>query len=223
MNRVTSILFMLAIVLPGCGPKPSVSPATDYYYQNPHKNLSSVGRVVIVELANESSYPSASGDITEALFQALQKKQMFSLSVVSRSDPTWQSIQADSTLGRQLGEVRNGQQYTLEQLAITRKILNCNAVLIGSVTQYRPYPHMVMGLRLKLVDLTDSQLLWAAEQIWDTADKTTENRAGLYFKTQMRADFEPLREDLVVVSPIRFMKFVAYEVSETIRNNVRNR
>ena len=97
-----------------------------------------------------------------------------------------------------------------------RKALNCNALLVGTVTAYQPYPHLSIGLRLKLIDLEDGQLLWAFEQIWDTTDKTTEKRIKDYFQAQIRSGITPLHEQLVVVSSLKFVKFVAYEVAETM-------
>jgi hypothetical protein len=181
-------------------------PPANYYYRNPNKNMSLIGKVGIVELDNKSSYPQASADITEALFQTLQKKQLFSLTIIHQKDPAWRSLQLELD-----------SAYTLEQLLAIRKTLECDAVLIGTITEFKPYPHMAVGLRLKLMDLKDGQLLWALEQIWDTADKTTERRIKDYFKRQMRAGFDPLREQLVTISPIRFVKFVAYEVGETLQ------
>jgi len=64
--------------------------------------------------------------------------------------------------------------------------------------------------------LRDGQLLWALEQVWDSVDKTTEYRIKKYFQSQKRSDFAPLYERLAVVSPLEFIKFVGYEVSETM-------
>jgi hypothetical protein len=94
--------------------------------------------------------------------------------------------------------------------------LNCNAILTGTVTSYQPYPHLSIGLRLKLIDLADGQLLWAFEQIWDTTDKTTEKKIKEYFQTQIISGITPLHEQLVVVSSLKFVKFVAYEVAKTM-------
>jgi hypothetical protein len=71
-------------------------------------------------------------------------------------------------------------------------------------------------MRLKLLDLTDGQLAWALEQVWDSGDKTTELRIKDYFQRQKRQGFAPLREQLAVISPIEFLKFVTYEVAETL-------
>src|SRR4030042_5476324 len=184
-------------------------PLPDFYYQNPDKNLSSVGRTALVELNNYSAYPQVSSDVTQALFQALQKKQRFGLSVVDRSEPAWRSLQTELDTSAQIQSVQVPPTYTLDELIAIRKTLKCDAVLIGTITQFRPHPHMAVGLRLKIVDLRDGQLLWALEQIWDASDKTTEQRIKNYFQYQIRSGYAPLREQLAVVSPLEFMKFVA--------------
>ena len=175
------------------------------YYINPDKSLSHVGRVVLVELDNDSSYPQISADITESLFHELQKRQVFGLSIVKKNDPTWRSLQ-----------INQNSSYALEQLSAIQNTLKCNAVLSGTITQFRPYPHMVVGLRLRLIDLSDGQLLWAVEQIWDTADKTIENRIKKYFQENMKAGHDPVREQLATISSLNFIKFVTYEIASTL-------
>lgn len=200
-----TILFLPAVLLSGCITYYADSePAADYYYINPNKSLSTIGRVAIVELNNDSTYPAVSNDVIEKLYQALQKKQVFGLTVVRQSDSLWRSLQLDLN-----------SQYTLDQISAIHETLKCDAILIGTITEFRPYPHMIIGLRLKLLDLRDGQLLWALEQVWDSADKTTEKRIKNYFKSEKRAGFAPLHEKLAAVSPIEFLKFIGYEVAGT--------
>ena len=206
MDSLRAILLLLPVLLSGCQFYRAPVSLADYYYLNPDKDLSAVGRVAIVKLDNDSSYPAICADVTKALFQALQKKQVFGLTIVHQNDPAWRSLQLDLD-----------STYTLEQLVTIRKTLKCDAVLIGTITKYQPYPHMAVGLRLKLIDLKDGQLLWALEQIWDSADKTTEYRIKNYFQTQICSGFAPLREQLVTVSSLKFIKFVAYEVAGTLQ------
>ncbi|MCU0918141.1 MAG: hypothetical protein MUC88_26795, partial [Planctomycetes bacterium] len=94
---------------------------------------------------------------------------------------------------------------------------NCNGLLLGTVTKYEPYPHMVLGLRLKLLDLTDGQLLWGMEQVWDSSDRTIRKRIQTYLRTRQRSGQSALQEELVIASPTNFCKFVAYEVASTLR------
>ena len=205
ISRVT-ILLLLAVLLSGCITYYSGSaPAADYYYINPNKSLSTIGRVAIVELDNNSSYPTISADVIEKLYQALQKKQIFGLTVVRQSDSLWRSLQLDLN-----------SQYTLDQISAIRETLKCDAVFLGTITEFRPYPHMIIGLRLKILDLRDGQLLWALEQVWDSADKTTEYRIKDYFRSHKRSGYAPLQEQLASVSSLEFIKFVSYEVAETL-------
>jgi len=200
------LLLSLTVSLSGCcNYYKAPAKAADYYYLNRNKNLTTIGRVAIVELDNDSSYPQISADVTKALFQALQKKQVFGLAVVRQTENSWRSLQ-----------LAPEATYTLEQLSAIRRTLKCGAIMTGTITQYQPYPHMVIGLRLKLLDLTDGQLLWALEQVWDSADKTTEHRIKDYFQHQKRSGFAPLREQLAVISPLEFTQFVTYEVAETL-------
>jgi hypothetical protein len=206
MNRVRIIPLLLPVfLLAGCSVYSAPVPLADYYFLNPDKDLYTVGRVALIELNNNSSYLQISVDVSEALFQSLQKKQVFGLTLIRQNDPAWRSLQLDID-----------SAYTLEQLSAIRRTLDCDALLIGTVTEYRPYPHLTIGLRLRLLDLNDGMLLWALEQIWDSADKTTEYRIKDYFLFQVRSGYEPLREQLVAVSSLKFVKFVAYEVAETI-------
>ena len=219
-HRSRFIALLLPLVLiSGCHYRTISVPKADCYYLNPTKDVRAVGRVAIVELGNNSSYPQISVDVTEGLFTALQKKQLFGLTIVHQDDPAWRSLQLDLDSGPPTQNNTFGvpSTYTLEQLSAIHETLKCDAVLIGTVTEYHPYPRMAVGLRMKLVDLRDGQMLWALEQVWDSADKTIERRIEKYFQSQMRSGFAPLRERLVVVSPLKFIKFVAYEVAETLQ------
>ena len=167
------------------------------------KNFSTIKSVCLVELQNKTSYPQVSEDVTESLHQSLQKKQWFNLSLLKQTDAAWKAL-----------EVRPDSAYTLEQLMTARKLLGTDALLIGTVTSYSPYPRMAMGLQLKLVDLRTGQVVWAIQQIWDTADKATQERIKKYFEQQLRSDFSPIGEQLATLSPINFVKFITYEVTE---------
>lgn len=205
MNRVKTILLLLPVLLSGCRFDAICKPVANYYYLNPDKDLSAVGRTALVELANDSAFPRISADATEALFQALQKKQLFGLTVIRQSDPEWRKLQLDMD-----------STYTFEHLFAMRETLNCDAILVGTITGFEPYPYLAIGLRLKLIDLADGQLLWALEQIWDTTDKTTQNRIKDYYSFNLPS-FETLQEKLGTVSSLKFLKFVTYEIAETLQ------
>jgi hypothetical protein len=207
----TDFCFLFSVIcflfLPaGCRFYEASEPMPRYSYLSPYKDLTAVGRVAIVELDNDSAYPKISTDITEALFLALQKKQLFGLTMVHQDDAAWRSL-----------EIEPDTVYTLEQLFVIYNVLKCDALLVGTVTEYKPYPHMTVGLRLRLLDLSDGQLLWAAEQVWDSADKTMQRTIKKYYQSQTLSGQESLSEQMTIISPLKFIGFIAYEVAETLQ------
>ena len=193
------------LILGGCTIHVPTIEQASYYYLNPYKNLCNIGRTAIVVLANDSDYPQFSEEITKSLYQSIQKQQLFGMTLVKRTDPSWHRLQLDLD-----------ETYNYQQLDDIRQTLKCDAILIGTITEYQPYPHLMLGLRLKLIDLKDGQLIWGLEQIWDSADKSIEQKIKKYFRRQKNSGFEPLRDKLVTFSHLEFIKFVSYEVSNTM-------
>jgi hypothetical protein len=203
LNILPALCFILSLVITSAGC--SQNKASTSSHGPVSKNLSAIKSVCLVELQNKTSYPQISEDVTESLHQSLQKKQWFSLSLLKQTDATWKAL-----------EVRPDSAYTLEQLMTAHKLVNTDALLIGTVTSYSPYPHMAMSLQLKLVDLRTGKVIWAIQQIWDSADKATQERIKKYFNQQLHSDFSPIGEHLAALSPINFVKFITYEVTETM-------
>ncbi len=199
LGLLPSVLCLLSAVFTcGCEVDDGNAPIAKSYYLNPYKDVHALGRVTLVELENVSEYPGIAAEMTTALYAALQKRQLFGLTVIRQEDPLWQNLR------QRLGSVDG-----IKQIATMREALKSDAVLIGTITQYQPYPHMVLGLRLTLLDLTDGDVLWGLEQVWDSSDKSIRKRI------QQWAGVASLREDLVVMSFLNFSKFVAYESAQT--------
>jgi hypothetical protein len=197
--------FCIVLVFAGCKSPEKVTESSKYYYLNPNRNITNIGRIAIVELQNDSSYPQMSNDITESLFQALQKKQVFGLTIVRQRDALWKSLQLEPDM-----------TYTLDQMAAIRQTLKCDGVLIGTITEFKPYPHMAVGLRLKLIDLTSGDLLWAIEQIWNSSDKVTVQKIKKYFKETKTSSSNDSNERMAVISPLEFIKYISYDVAQTL-------
>ena len=182
-----------------------------HFYIDPAANLRTIGKVVIVEFDNRSTNPEISASTTEALNEALQKKHMFAVRTVHPIDDEWQSL-----------DIENITSFAPKELVILRQELNADAIIFGSVTQYYPYPHLLMGLNLKMVDLRRGKTVWAMEQVWDSSDKSLEIRMKRYSADQMRTGYQPLDWQLFITSPRAFNKFIAAEIAQTFSGGVQN-
>jgi hypothetical protein len=196
---------VMALLATGCASGPAYEPMRGATYLNPRKDPAHLGRVALVEFDNRSGVPAVSKDVGDALYVALQKKQRFGLTTVPRDNPVWRSLQIEPEAA-----------MSAEQCVKIRQALGCDAILTGVVTDYQPYPHLMIGLRLKLIDLTDGQLVWAVEQVWDSTDRATESRIKAYLNAEMRSTRNSMSDALMVVSSLHFLKFVAYEVASTL-------
>ncbi len=208
-NRRTGACLFAVLALGticGCESPAESNGMANSFFLDQNKDLQTLGRVALVELENASSYPQISTEMTDALYLQVQKQQLFGLVVVRQDDPAWRSLQ----------ENIEGLQ-AMRQLVVLKDTLRSNGLLMGTITQYQPYPHMMIGLRLKLLDLTDGQLLWGMEQVWDCADKSIQRRIQKFHGRTIPLGQSPLDEELVVVSSRNFCRFVAHEVAATLR------
>jgi hypothetical protein len=201
-------ILSLIIFLPaGCGSHKEIAHPENYSYHNPQKEFNTIGRVAFIEIQNDTSYTQISSDITEELFQAIQKKQVFGLTLISQNDPSWRNL-----------KIEPDTEFTPELFQEIRSKLKCDGILTGTITTFSPHPHTAVGLKMKMLDLSDGQLVWAIDQVWDSTDKNIEQKIKKYFKQQI-SDSSSTQEQLVSISPIEFFKFVGYEVAATLEKN----
>jgi hypothetical protein len=177
------------------------------HYANPRKEISRIARIVLVEPMNLSADPQIPVTFTSALSSAMERKSLFGQTVVYRKDPSFAKYQMDY------------EKYPLETLKELRNAFGCDAILTGTIRDYRTYPRMTISVRLRLVDLTDGDLIWAVEQVWDSTDKELSARMKGFFEQEMRGGYEPLNWKVGLVSPNVFNKFVCYEIGETLTSS----
>ena len=208
MKLIKLILLTSVLLLTSCSQKDKQQASSNFFYLNTQFDLATLGKVAFVEFSPDFTDEKTALLITNEIYKAMLKQQLFSPKIVPYDDPVWKNLVIDPA-----------SPLTINQMESIRISLDCNAILTGYITQYQPYPHLAVGLRMKLVDLEGNQLLWATEQIWDTADKNTLDRLKKYYeKGLILKDPESvLNAELAAVSPIKFFNFVAHEVSQTLR------
>jgi TolB-like protein len=207
-NVVIILLAGLVAFLPGCRKAEEVAAAgARPHFSNPKRDMRQVARILLVEPANLSSNPQVSADFTNNLSRAIERKSLFGQTVIYRKEPAFRKYQLDY------------EKSPLDTLKEVYKAFGCDAILTGTIRDYQTYPRLAISVRLRLIDLTDGELIWAMEQVWDTTDKELEKRMRGFFDTEMRGGYEPLNWKMGLVSPNVFLKFVCYEVGETLSSS----
>ncbi len=202
LNKIAipTLLCLGWLVLPGCQKPPDIG-----HYLGRPEDLARINRVVFVQLTGQDSCPGIAEDMTVALSHAIGARRLFRLDVVTRDDPRCKTLSLDGWAG-----------FTIKQLRDMRETFQCDAILLGTVRDFRPHPRMQMGLDLRLMDLRSGRLVWGINHVWDTTDKTVTKRVKCFFDSRMRDGYEPMNWQLAMISPKAFEKFVAFEVVATL-------
>ncbi|MBM4019089.1 MAG: hypothetical protein FJ288_12300 [Planctomycetes bacterium] len=200
-----TVLAAAAILLAAEGCRPLAERSKVGFYLDAPALASGVRQAALVPLKNETNYLPLADTMTSALLEAVQARQLFHVEVVRVLDPATEGAVLD---GR--------RELTLKELAHLRQTLRCDAVLLGTVNQFQPYPRMRIGLYLRLLDLRDSRVLWAVDHTWDATDQETQERIARYFYKERGGNYEPLGWQLATFSPAALAQFVAHEAAATL-------
>jgi len=207
-NKDCALLWVLVVLIAvgsqGCGRRDIARADINYCLPSP-KRVMRMNRVVFITLENRKGTPQIAEGMTEALAGAIQGRKLFHIDVV----PATASACEDLPLSQR-------EPYSMKELNNMRSALKCDAVLLGSVSQFHTYPRMQIGIYLRLLDLKNGTLAWGVDHIWDTTDKQTEDRIRRFFDSRMRSGYAPAQWRLGLISPKVFQKFIAYEVARTL-------
>ena len=144
--------------------------------------------------------------VTEALVIELQKSQI---------------VEAISPYAPEAGFVENLKVWrdgALDVRALTtiRTRLGADAVLVGTITDYRPYEPPLVGLRVQLVSARTGKVLWGAETCLDARDGGVKTLMRHYYARRLSDGGRGYGWQILLTSPSHFAQFVAYEVVSTL-------
>jgi hypothetical protein len=111
------------------------------------------------------------------------------------------------------------EKLPLNFLSEIKQETGCDAVLFCRLTRYRAYPPMAIGWNLKLVDATDGQVWWAADEMFDLADPqvvTSARRYQLEHQKYYQANPELADSRTALISPSRFGSYSAAALFATL-------
>ena len=189
--------------LAGCGQNQAAMETIPAYLPSAEA-LWRLKRVVLVELDRRDASPQVARELSESVFLAVQKRRVFPVDFATSASPVEVSLPAGLS-----------PRFTLEQLNDMRSALRCDAVMVGAITSFGPYPGAWMAVQLWLVDLRTGRVLWGVDHAWRTTDEATSKRMQRYFASAGSEDkSDPLR--LAEMSPRMLSDFVAWELAKAL-------
>jgi hypothetical protein len=104
-------------------------------------------------------------------------------------------------------------------LSTLKNETGADGVMFCRLTRYHAYPPLAIGWSLKLVDATDAQIWWAADEMFDSADPRVVNSARRWqLDHQKFHKANPLLADsrTVLISPSRLGQYSAATLFATL-------
>lgn len=208
-----SCACLLALVLAigwGCAHKRTavvMPPAPAPYQQFVAQNFdwSSVQRIVLMPLANQTAYPKVTEELQANLAAELQRTGRFDIVVATRDDP-----------GARAQDIfRGGQFDELELLRVAREY-QAQAVLFANVTQYHPYAPPRVGMSLLLVSPAEGVAIASADGLWDARETTTALQAQAFYKQSLNWPQSLMGADRILESPDVYQRFVCQQVASSL-------
>ncbi len=169
-----------------------------------------IRRVAILPMAyNENQPNTVSGrDLLEPILHTeLAKAQRFEcISVSAEFVKKWTHKEKWSSTEMLPGDM----------IQILKTEIGCDAVLFAELTQYRPYPPLVIGWNMKLVSVSTQEILWAVDETFDAGELPVAN-AARRFEMQREQPNPVLAESRqVLISPRRFGQFTTETLVATV-------
>lgn len=210
--RCVALLFFLQA---GCSLKPITDPIVgpDHALHNIYRNEAvlpgSLKRVAVLPLSyndQRSTGPSAV-EMLQPIFQA-------ELTKVGRFESYFvQPAQLALWSGKERWD--DFDELPASFLKEVAERTGCDGVMFSRISNFKAYPPMVIGWRMRLVSNEAGQV-WAADEIFDAADQAVSNSARRYNRGRPRNN--PVLEDSrsILLSPSEFGQYTLASVLGTL-------
>ena len=207
--RITPLtLFALALV--GCSvlPKPDGAVAGPFYTPNNVKAIAqiptAVRRVIVLPVAGGPTLTEETLLKLDAICQGeLTRTAKFEVVPLSRD------TLAEITGVRQISSVDKLPAVLIDKLFNIYNHYGADAILFIDVTTYSPYPPLVLGLRTKLAQVTDGEIIWAADNVFAAAEPAVANSARHHALTLGSDHGLADLSHTILQNPQRFAGYVA--------------
>jgi hypothetical protein len=91
--------------------------------------------------------------------------------------------------------------------ASLREHLGCDGVLFAELTRFKAYPPLAVGWNFKLVDLRSTEVIWAADEVFDANDFEVANAACAYQSKHSALPSRLADSRTILMSPTGFGQY----------------
>jgi hypothetical protein len=103
-----------------------------------------------------------------------------------------------------------------EDVASPDKLANIDAVLFGSIIDYRDVEPLKFGIKLTLMDINTKETIWSAQEIFDGSNNLVAKNLETYYSYQVDKRNPLMGSKLYLLSINKFVEYGLFKVAETL-------
>lgn len=206
MKYVSPIFVACLFVAIGCSSSPPPYSSSLNYTKTDALRETLIHRVLLLPFEYDIDRESIIDEVTEAFAVELRKLGSFEVVLPSEN-------KAAMTIGH--GIWTKGT-IDLDLVLALRKQYEADAIIFGSITHYRPYEPMLLGVKTGMISTDSGLVVWSADGVFDSNENEVAELVKQYFEsTHQKNALYGWR--LILLSMRRYSQFVANQITKTLQ------
>jgi hypothetical protein len=181
------------------------TPRAVNFYMAEEAAIRAVRRVLVVPFDQEEMVRADERTVRAECLAELRKLQAFDVLALPEGNEEDEELRAALTHGR----------LSVSAMVDLARRFRADAILTGTILQYRPYVPPVFGLRLQLLSVHTGGVVWAAEGVYDAGDAATRLDLKHYCARVAAPETSLHGWEMATLSHRRFIRFVTFRLLET--------
>ncbi len=203
LARIALASIAIAAITTGCHTAPT-RPTVNFFLAAGEE---APRRVLVLPFEQYGGLTTGSPEVRDVFLSELMKGGYFD---VVKPPP---SSELTTLQGQR---IRIQGTFDTDELLALAERFHADAVLIATITDYRPYPPLRLGLRSELISTRSGAVLWSADATFDAHDQATRRRLVEYHDETVASTGSLLDWEVLLVSMERFTRFGCHSVVQTL-------
>jgi len=203
--RHISIFILFLLLFSGCTFSPKVTRYSGLSYNKAEELKNTyIQRVLLLPFEYAVDREAVIDEITEAFSVELRKIGRFEVVV----------LEGKAKLLSE-NKIWDKGSINLSTVLQLRKKYDADAIIFGTITHYRPYEPMLLGIKLGMISTDTGTILWSADGVYDSNENEVAELVKYYFEsTHQKSALYGWK--LILLSMRRYSQFVANQITKTL-------
>ncbi|CAG0939741.1 hypothetical protein BROC_00775 [Candidatus Brocadiaceae bacterium] len=206
MKYTLRIICICLFVAVGCASVPPQYSSSLNYNKTGEFQKTQIRRVLLLPFEYDVDRDAIIEEVTEAFAVELRKTGSFEV-VVFNENKTTRTPERDIWVKGAID---------LNTILTLKKRYDADAIVFGSITHYRPYEPMLLGVKVGMISTDTGTVVWSADGVFDSNENEVAELVKHYFEsTHQKSALYGWK--LILLSMRRYSQFVANQITETLR------